>query len=99
MASPRPPPAPPVHNPQARFIKLPAIEEGEKHSLPADGTAEAMEVGAVGAAGAADLSTPAFEGAAEPFDAALQLSADGQVYGPSFAVFRYEAVAAKGKKK
>ncbi len=33
------------------------------------------------------------------FAAAVQLSADGQTFGPMFAVLKYEAVAAKGGKK
>jgi len=84
---------------KARFTKLPPAEEGVERTLPAEGEAEVVTADATAADGCADVTTPVFEGAAEPFDAAVQLSADGQVYGPSFAIFRYDAAPAKGKKK
>ena len=84
---------------KVRFTKLPPYEEGTTPELPDAATAERLEVDATFSEGAVDVVAPAFEGAEEPFDAAVQLAADGQVYGPSFAVLKYEAAAAKGKKK
>ena len=51
------------------------------------------------AADGAELSAPVFEGLEEPFDCVVQLANDGQVYGPTFALFKYEAGGAKGGKK
>jgi len=84
---------------KARFTKFAApVEEGAEVTLPEPG-AEFLVVDATFAEGCADVLAPVFEGTEEPFDCAVQLSADGQVFGPTFAVFKYEAGAAKGKKK
>ena len=48
--------------------------------------------------GAIECVSPAFEGAAEPFDVNVQVSLDGQTYPEGGAcAFRYEGAA--GKKK
>jgi hypothetical protein len=82
---------------KVRFTKLAPYEDGTLPVLPPD--AACLEVDATCADGAVSVVAPAFEGVTDSFAAAVQLSADGQTFGPSFAVLKYEAVAAKGGKK
>ena len=82
---------------KVRFTKLAPYEEGTTPALPPDATY--LEVDVTCDDGAVSVVAPAFEGVADSFAAAVQLSADGQTFGPTFAVLKYEAVAAKGGKK
>lgn len=82
---------------KVRFTKLAPYEEGTTPALPPDATY--LEVDVTCNDGAVGVVAPAFEGVADSFAAAVQLSADGQTFGPTFAVLKYEAVAAKGGKK
>ena len=87
---------------KAKFTKIATVEEGEAPAMPGEGEEVlALEVEAtVTAEGdGAEVTAPVFEGMEEPFDTAVQLSNDGQIYGPSFAVFKYDAGGGKGKKK
>ena len=87
---------------KAKFTKIATVEDGEAPAMPGEGEEVlALEVEAtVTAEGdGAEVTAPVFEGMEEPFDTAVQLSNDGQIYGPSFAVFKYDAGGGKGKKK
>ena len=92
---------------KVRFTRLPPLEEGaEGHtSVPAEGDAPVAVADATVCEGGLELTAPAFEGVdeetdADGFETAVQVALDGYVYGPSFAVYRYEgAAAAKGGKK
>ena len=85
---------------KARFTKLPAVvEEGEAPTLPTGDDVTAIEVDATfcESADGVDVTAPVFEDVTEPFDVVVQLSNDGQIYGPSLALFKFEASAGKGK--
>ena len=81
------------------FVASPALKVRFTKTDAETGSAESLEVAAtVADDGAIECVAPAFEGAAEPFDAAVHVSLDGQSYPDGAgATFRYEGAA--GKKK
>jgi len=83
-----------------RLTKLDAPpEEGAPLVLPTGDDVVSLTVDATYAADGAEFVAPVFEGLEEAFDVVAQLANDGQVYGTSLALFKYEAAPAKGKKK
>ena len=89
---------------KARFVRLPPPPEGEENSaLPDDsslweGVIE-VDVAVNADDGSVDVTSPVFEGVEEPFACALQYANDGQTYGQTYALFKYEAAGGKGGKK
>ena len=92
---------------KARFVRLPAVEGDEEPTMPDDpalyeGIVEVTPDAISAEEGSVELTSPEFEGAAdtgEPFACALQFANDGQTYGSSYVIFKYDASGGKGGKK
>ena len=86
----------------ARLTKLPdPLEEGDLAVLPTGDDVLVVDVPCTLAdeGASCEFVVPAFEGLEEAFDVCVQIANDGQIFSPTLAVYKYEAGAAKGKKK
>ena len=86
----------------ARLTKLDEpLEEGATPVLPTgDGVVSlSAECTLADEGKAVEFVVPAFEGEEEPFDVLVQIANDGQSYGPTMMVYKFEAAGGKGGKK
>ncbi len=81
------------------FVATPSLRVRFSCAEPAEGMpAEMVVEGTVAEDGAIECTSPAFEGAAEPFETTVQVSLDGQHFAAGGgATFKYEGGGAKKK--